>query len=83
MTDGDQQHDILCGSQIEVLVGCWDRETGDPNMAYVTAGNWLHGRYEARLSKLPVIAYMVLGEYSNGDEALLQIPVNALVRVRR
>lgn len=77
-----QDHDICCGSYMEIQLGKYeeDRKTGQERLV---PGEWIKGRYEACLGQ-PVKAYFIAGYICpSGDQATITIPLGTRVRVKK
>ncbi len=80
--DGREQHDILCGTHMDVQLAI---RKDDDQKSWLEPGPWLKGRYEASLEE-PVKAYLHLGEYWPGTVRncpVLTLPLGVMVRVRK
>jgi hypothetical protein len=79
----DGKHrDICCGNKMAIQMGMYEegRDTGKERFI---RGEWLKGRYEARLTE-PIEAYLVIGDlYPSGQQVEITVPLGTMVMVKR
>ncbi len=78
--DCGQDHNIAVGSYMEVQLGWWQ---DDGHSTQVFHGEWLRGHYEAYLTGEPIKAYLSIGTFPDGRQAMITIPLGTMVRVLR